>query len=313
MSGQGGWRPEPFLAALHSVDVGEVRLAEPMARHTTLHVGGPADVMVVPSRVGQIERLIELCRRFEAPVTPLGRGSNLLVRDAGLAGVVLLTERLSTLRIEDEAVEAWAGLTLGGLANRSARAGLTGLEWCAGIPGSVGGGVFMNAGAHGGQMADHVRRVAFLPLLAPLPAALGEPELLAPEDCAFAYRTSRFQSRPGVVLWADLAAIHGDAGAARDRLRRFRDQRKATQPLSWPNCGSVFRNPPGLSAGRLVEAAGGKGRRIGNAGISDVHGNFIVNYGGARADDVLALIEWAQETVYRHSGVQLEREVRVLP
>jgi UDP-N-acetylmuramate dehydrogenase len=305
--------PEPLLAAAHSVDVGEVRPSEPMARHTTLHVGGPADVMVVPARTAQVERLIALCHRFQAPLTVLGRGSNLLVRDSGLEGVVLLTERLAGLTIEDERIEAWAGVTLGGLANRSTRTGLTGLEWCAGIPGSVGGGVFMNAGAHGGQMADHVRRVAFLPLEGEMPAPAGEPQTLSAADCGFAYRTSRFQSEPGVVLWAELQAEHGDAEAARDRLRRFRDQRKATQPLSWPNCGSVFRNPPGHSAGRLVEAVGGKGHRIGNAGISDVHGNFIVNYGGANAEDVLALIEWAQEAVYQHSGVVLETEVRVLP
>lgn len=307
------FEPEPFLAAAHSMDVGEVRPNESMARHTTLHVGGAADVMVVPTRLAQVERLIELCLRFDTPLTVLGRGSNLLVRDSGLPGVALLTERLGVLGIEDQAIEAWAGVTLGGLANRSARAGLTGLEWCAGIPGSVGGGVFMNAGAHGGQMADHVRRVAFLPLAGPMPAPAAEPTLIDAADCGFAYRTSRFQREPGVILWAELGAEHGDAQEARERLRRFREQRKATQPLSWPNCGSVFRNPQGGSAGRLVEAAGGKGHRIGYAGISDVHGNFIVNYGGARAEDVLALIEWAQEAVYRHSGVVLETEVRVLP
>ncbi len=313
MSGPRRFRPEPLLAALHSVDVGEVRVAEAMARHTTLHVGGPADVMVVPARLEQVERLIELCRRFEAPLMPLGRGSNLLVRDSGLEGVVILTERLAALRIEDEALEAWAGVTLGGLANRSARTGLTGLEWCAGIPGSVGGGVFMNAGAHGGEMAEHVRRVAYLPLAGPMPAPALEPRLIDAQDCGFAYRTSRFQGEAGVVLWAELRAERGDPEAARARLRSFRDHRKATQPLAWPNCGSVFRNPPGMSAGKLVEAAGGKGRRVGNAGISEVHGNFIVNFGGARAEDVLALIAWAQEAVHRHSGVVLETEVRVVP
>jgi UDP-N-acetylmuramate dehydrogenase len=158
-----------------------------------------------------------------------------------------------------------------------------------------------------------VREVAFLPLRHEMPAPAGEPEMIDLTSCAFRYRTSLFQERPGVILWVRLGAERADETVTRDRLRRFRDHRKATQPLSWPNCGSVFRNPPGQSAGRLVEAAGGKGHRIGNAAISDVHGNFIVNLGGARAADVLGLIEWAQAAVHRHSGVLLETEVRVLP
>lgn len=307
------WDPTPFLAALHSVDVGEVRVGEPMGKHTTLHVGGPADVLVLPGRIDQVERLVALCRRHEAPLLPLGRGSNLIVRDSGFAGVVLATGRLVEFRLEGDRVEAWAGVTLGGLANRSGRSGLVGMEWCAGIPGSVGGGVYMNAGAHGGQMADHVRRVGFLPLADSAPAVVGELEVLDRDACTFSYRTSVFQSRPGVVLWTELEAEHGDPAQSAERLRAFRDHRKATQPLSWPNCGSVFRNPPGKSAGKLVESVGGKGKRIGNAAISDVHGNFIVNLGGARADDVLALIGWARETVYDHVGVELETEVRVIP
>lgn len=307
------WDPAPLLARLHTVDVGEVRVAEPMGRHTTLHVGGPADVFVVPERVEQVERLLDLCRRFEAPLVALGRGSNLVVRDSGIAGVVLHTGRLSALRLDDERIDAWAGMTLGGLATRSARSGLVGLEWCAGIPGSVGGGVYMNAGAHGGQMADHVTRVGFLPLAGVAPAPTGEMEILERDACGFAYRTSHFQSRPGVVLWVELQARRGDPAASGERLRAFRDHRKATQPLSWPNCGSVFRNPPGHSAGRLVESVGGKGRRVGNAAISEVHGNFIVNLGGARADDVLALIAWARDAVASRTGIELECEVRLIP
>jgi UDP-N-acetylmuramate dehydrogenase len=190
------------------------------------------------------------------------------------------------------------------------------LEFAAGVPGSVGGGVFMNAGAHGGQMAEHVRKVGFLPLRQGeerLFAASGELEVLGHEDCAFAYRESVFQHRPGVVLWAELALTSGDAEESRRRLREFQAERRARQPLAWPNCGSVFRNPPGDHAGRLVDAVGGKGRRIGRAQISERHGNFIVNLGGATASDVLNLIDWAREAVLRTFGIELELEIRVVP
>jgi len=313
VSGARRFDPAPLLDALHSVDVGEVRVAEAMGRHTTLHVGGPADVWVRPDRADRVERLLALCRRLEAPLLPLGRGSNLLVRDDGLPGVVMATDALTGFEMQGVRIRAWAGVTLGGLANRASRAGVTGFEWSAGIPGSVGGGVYMNAGAHGGSMEEHVEAVAFLALddTTGVPAAM--PSMLGREACGFAYRTSRFQTEPGVILWADLRGERGDPGESRERLRAYRDHRRTTQPLSWPNCGSVFRNPPGMSAGRLVEAAGGKGRREGNASISEVHGNFIVNLGGARADDVLRLIDWAQEAVWQRFGVRLETEVRILP
>jgi len=313
----GGFDAAPLLARLHSVEVGEVRESEPLSRHTTLHVGGPAAVMVFPERAEHVERVLSAAADCQVPILPLGRGSNLLVRDEGFPGLVLATERLSGFRMQDGDIEAWAGFTLGGLAVRTSRQGYGGLEWAAGVPGSVGGGVFMNAGAHGGQMSDHVVRVAFLPLTRDgnhwRLAESATPEILARDACGFAYRTSAFQHRPGVVLWADLHVDPGDPAESRRRLRTFQAERRARQPLSWPNCGSVFRNPPGDHAGRLVEAVGGKGRRLGQAQISDRHGNFIVNLGGATAADVLGLVDWARDAVLRTFGVELELEIRIVP
>lgn len=306
----------PLAEHLHTVDVGEIRAEEPLSRHTTLHVGGPADAMVFPERSDQVLRLLAVCGELGVPVFPLGRGSNLLVRDEGIRGVVLATSRLSEFRLEDGHIEAGAGFTLGGLAVRTSRAGYVGLEFAAGVPGSVGGGVFMNAGAHGGQMAEHIRRVGFLPLSGtgggPATAPVGI-EILEHDACAFAYRKSLFQTRPGVVVWAELFVPPGDPQESRLRLRQFQAERRAHQPLAWPNCGSVFRNPPGDHAGRLVEAVGGKGKQSGQAQISERHGNFIVNRGGATAADVLGLIEWAREAVMRSYGVELELEIRVVP
>lgn len=306
----------PLIERLHSVDVGEIRPQEPLTRHTTLHVGGPADVMVFPDRPDRVERLLAVCAELDVPVFPLGRGSNLLVRDEGIRGVVLATDCLNGFRLEDGRAEAWAGFTLGGLAVRTSRAGYAGLEFAAGVPGSIGGGVFMNAGAHGGQMAEHVEHVGFLPLRADgdrLRVPSTGIEVLDQEACEFSYRHSVFQRRPGVVLWAEFGLKLGDPEESRQRLRTFQAQRRARQPLAWPNCGSVFRNPPGDHAGRLVEAIGGKGRRVGQAQISERHGNFIVNLGGAKATDVLELIGWARERVLHEFGVELELEIRVVP
>lgn len=306
----------PLVERLHSVDVGEIRAGEPLMRHTTLHVGGPADVMVFPDRPDRVERLLAVCADLGVPVFPLGRGSNLLVQDEGIRGVVVATDRLNRFRLEDGRLEAWAGFTLGGLAVRTTRAGYAGLEFAAGVPGSIGGGVFMNAGAHGGQIAEHVENVGFLPLVSdgdgvrPSPSGI---EVLDHEACEFSYRHSVFQHRPGIILWALLRLEGGDPEESRQRLRAFQAERRARQPLAWPNCGSVFRNPPGDHAGRLVEAVGGKGRRAGQAQISERHGNFIVNLGGANATDVLALIGWARDRVLEEFGVELELEIRVVP
>jgi UDP-N-acetylmuramate dehydrogenase len=177
--------------------------------------------------------------------------------------------------------------------------------------------VYMNAGAHGGELGRHVVRVGFLPLTPAKPGApgglVGEAQVWAGPALGFAYRTSRFQSERGVILWAELEGEPGDPQVSRQRLRAFAAERRQRQPVAWPNCGSVFRNPPGHRAGALVEAVGGKGRRVGQAQISPKHANFIVNLGGARAQDVLALMDWAREQVWRAFGVELEPEVCVVP
>jgi UDP-N-acetylmuramate dehydrogenase len=286
--------------------VGEVRRAEPLSRHTTLHIGGPADLMVWPDSARGAGAVVALCADRGVPVLPLGRGSNLLVPDAGYRGVVLSTSRMAELVIDGGHVRAGAGLTLGGLGVRTVRAGLAGLEFATGIPGSVGGGLVMNAGAHGGELAPHVEAVW---AVGPGDAV---PRRLDRAQCGFSYRHSVFQEGGVLVLEGEFRLEPGSRERGEALIRRFRDERRERQPQRWPNCGSVFKNPPGDHAGRLVERVGGKGRRCGAAQISEVHGNFIVNLGGATYADVLCLIHWAREAVRAQCGIDLELEVRVL-
>ena len=279
---------------------------EPLARHTTWRIGGCADVMAVPETVEQVRSLLAVARRAEIPYFVLGRGSNLLVRDGGMRGLVVkLGEALSEVSVSGNQLTALAGKGMVSAANIAISHGLSGLEFAAGIPGTVGGAVTMNAGAHGGEIKDVLRAATVL-------TPDGELLEAAPADFAFAYRHSVVRERRWIVLSATFGLQPGDRAEMRERVRAWSRRRQSTQPLSQPNCGSVFRNPPGDHAARLIEAAGLKGLRVGNAAISDLHANFIVNLGKARAADVLQLIERARTEVWERFGVRLIPEVRVV-
>ncbi len=296
--------------------LGEGALAQDvsLAEHTTLRVGGPADVLAVVTRADVLASLVLDALDSGMPVTVLGGGSNVLVADAGVRGLVVLNRcrgyDLYTGPDGRPRVRAEAGVPLAGLARALIRQGLDGLTWAVSIPGTVGGAVVGNAGAHGGCVADVLETVTLLD-------ETGQVRELAADEMAFAYRTSRLkvarrQGQPlPLVLAATFRLRRGEATALQRQAEAFLAYRRRTQPTE-PSVGSIFRNPNGAYAGQLIEAAGLKGVRVGDAMISPVHANFIVNLGQARAVDIFALLRLAQQHVAARFGVHLEPEILLL-
>ena len=280
----------------------------PLAPLTTLRVGGPADRLATADSIDDLVALHGLADEAGVPVFLLGKGSDLVVADAGIRGLVVRV-RADGMIVEGTTLRAEAGASMTGLAKRCARDGLAGFDWGISIPGSVGGAVWANAGAHGGEMAQIVREVEVYD------PGDARRRTLAADDCAFAYRDSRFKHAPEVVLSAVLALAAGDPAEVTAAIGAHQAQRQATQPLADQNAGSVFRNPPDDHAGRLVEAAGLKGHRIGTAQVSTLHANFIVTDRGtggaerARASDVRALGDHVRAVVADRFGVELQYEI----
>ena len=291
-----------------------------MAQHTSFRIGGPADVLLEAASAGEVAIAAGLAARLGLPYVVIGLGSNLLVLDGGLRGLVIkIGPQMGDLTWDDAApaVEAGAGAALRQLAAAAADRGLSGLEFAQGIPGTLGGAVAMNAGAYGGEMSQLVEWVDVLAL--PGPLAIGESgprawerRRLTPPDLAFGYRRSSLQSEAWVALAARLALRRDDPDAIRERMAANAKRRQDLQPLDQPSAGSYFRRPPGHFAGPLIEASGLKGYRVGGAAVSTKHANFIVNLGGASAADVLAVARHVREVVRERTGVDLEPEVRVI-
>ena len=283
---------------------GKVLSREPMARHTTFKIGGPADLVVVPEDAADLKAALHFARSKGLAVWVLGSGSNTLVRDGGIRGMVILPEKFRDLTREGNEVTAGAGVRISRLLAFCSKQGLTGLEVLSGVPGTVGGAVWGNAGAWGGATADRLARVQLV-------TGEGDDLLLGREAIPFAYRVSGLP-KGAVIVRATFALAPGDPTAIRQQISRWLVQRNASQPVEFRSAGSIFKNPPGDYAGRLVDAAGVKGTRIGGAMISEKHGNFFVNLGEARAADVLALVTLARERVRATAGIDLELEIRVV-
>ncbi|MEA2682687.1 MAG: UDP-N-acetylmuramate dehydrogenase [Chloroflexota bacterium] len=282
-----------------------VQRDHPLAPHTTYRIGGPADWYL--EAVDGYEALVTGCLERSVPLTMLGNGSNLLIADAGIAGLVVRTSD-SAIRVRGDIAHAAAGARMVKVAQAAEKAGLTGFEWALGIPGMVGGSVHNNAGCFGSDIASTVATVHGV-------GPDGRPAGWTAEQCAFAYRTSAIRDgalRGGVVTGADFQLQPGDPETIRSRMELIQESRRRTQPVTGRSTGSVFKNPPGDFAGRLVDAAGLKGRAIGGAMVSREHANFIVNSGGASAADVAALVALVQAIVEERSGVKLEPEIQVL-
>ncbi|MCW2278858.1 UDP-N-acetylmuramate dehydrogenase [Heliophilum fasciatum] len=285
---------------------GRWREQEPLAGHTTWRIGGPADLYVLPLDRQDLVLIVQNCLRCGVPWTVLGAGSNVLIADQGIRGVVIgLADGFRYKQRSGYQVTAGAAVGLPGLARWTVWQGLAGLEFAAGIPASLGGAVMMNAGAHGAAVGERVLAVELV-------NEHGAIETVAAEELQFTYRHSRLQKRRCIVTEVQLQLTDGVVADMEAAMAKALARRRATQPLEWPNAGSVFLNPPGDSAGRLIEAAGLKGYRIGGAEVSNRHANFIVNAGGATATDVLALIALIQQRVLAASGVELCTEIQLV-
>ena len=284
----------------------ELRKQEPMARHTTVRIGGPAALMARPAAEEQVLECVALARESQVPLVVLGNGSNLLVADGGVrAFVVDMTGLHSLERTGQREITAGAGVTLARLASFAAGEGLAGLEFASGIPGTLGGGVLMNAGAYGGEMVQVVRRTRCLTPEGTVREVVGE-------EHAFSYRHSVFSRGKDVILSSVLELEPGDTEEIRARMAELAQKRKTKQPLEYPSAGSMFKRPPGHFAAALLDQCGLTGFAVGGAQVSEKHAGFVINRGNATCEDVLELVREVQRRVREQTGVELEMEVRRL-
>lgn len=285
---------------------GKVLTEEPMSRHTSFQIGGPADLFVQPATGEEVREAIRLAKKVQVPFFVVGNGSNLLVSDDGFRGMILQIGRnLQEITVEGNEIHAEAGALLSRVARTALEHGLTGMEFAAGIPGSLGGAVAMNAGAYGGEMKDILTEVEVL-------TPEGEKKVLTLDELELAYRHSCIFEKNYIVLSAHLHLGEGDKDAIRNRMDELARARREKQPLEFPSAGSTFKRPEGYFAGKLIQDAGLKGYTVGGAQVSEKHSGFVVNCGGATAEEVLFLIRQVQKKVKDQFGVTMEPEVRMV-
>ena len=285
----------------------EIRTNEPMARHTSFRVGGPADRFMIPESEGELREAVLDCKASGKPWYMVGNGSNLLVGDKGFRGTIISTERLAELEVQknENIIIAGAGVMLSKLANTAAREELTGLEFAAGIPGTTGGAVAMNAGAYGGEIKDVLLDAQVL-------TQDGEFLTLTAEELELSYRHSCIFEKNYVVVSARFAFEKGDADQIRGRMDELAKARREKQPLEFPSAGSTFKRPEGYFAGKLIQDAGLKGYTVGGAQVSEKHSGFVINRGGATAEEVVFLIKQVQKKVMKQFNVMMQPEVRFI-
>jgi UDP-N-acetylmuramate dehydrogenase len=282
---------------------GNIAVDEPMTKYTWMKIGGPADFYIEPMDKDDLKAIVAYFHAHHYSWMVLGRGSNVLISDEGIRGAVINVEQaLSKIYIEGGLVIAEAGVWLTKFVDFCIQNELAGVEMLAGIPGTIGGAVAMNAGAHGGEIADHLVEVEVI--------RNGHTQQVKNENARFAYRHSGFDQ--DVVLSAAFKLQRGDKEPLSAKRRELILRRNETQPLEFPNLGSMFKNPPNTFAAKLIEQAALKGKRVGDAQISEKHANFIINLGNAKAEDVVRLIDLVKRTVYQNSGVMLELEVKMV-
>lgn len=298
----------PEIVALLTDIVGaeNVRVSEPMSKHTTFEIGGPADVYVMPKTPEDVAAVVKACRDADVPMIAVGNGSDLLVSDDGLRCVVMqLLDNMAGVRVEGTRIVAQAGATNAQVARIALDAGLAGYEFASGIPGTVGGAAIMNAGAYGGEFKDVCVELACV-------TPEGEAVRVSREEADLSYRHSMMADAGYVVTEVVFDFVPDDAAAIEARMEDLRARREEKQPLEMPSAGSTFKRPEGYFAGKLIQDAGLRGYRVGGAQVSEKHTGFVVNAGGATAEDVRRLISDVQERVFEKFGVRLEPEVKML-
>lgn len=279
---------------------------ELMSRHTSFRIGGPADYFVEPASVDELAGALSLARQEKVPFFIVGNGSNLLVSDEGFRGMIVHTGgSLRSISVEGDVIYAQAGALLGAVAGAALEAGLTGMEFAAGIPGTLGGAVCMNAGAYGGEMKDILLDAEVL-------TQDGERLVIPVEELDLSYRHSIIFEKNYIVLAAHIRLSRGDKTQIRNRMNELAGARKEKQPLEYPSAGSTFKRPEGYFAGKLIQDAGLKGYTVGGAQVSEKHSGFVINRGGATAEEVRFLIRQVRSKVKQQFGVELEPEVRML-
>ena len=285
----------------------KVKYNEKMSKYTTMRVGGPCDCIVFPDEISKIKEVIDFCKNENITFFVIGNGSNLLVKDEGIHGVVIkLGHRFGKIELDGEYILAYAGATMPTLSQLAKKNSLKGLEFACGIPGTIGGGVKMNAGAYGSQISDILYEVTYMD-------EKEEIKTIKNKDCSFGYRKSIFTINPNyVILSAKFKLERGNIDEIENKMKENSLARKAKQPLEYPNFGSVFKRPEGYFVGKLVDDAGLRGYKIGGAQVSTKHTGFIVNVDNATCKDVLDLIGYVQTTVYNKFNVKLTPEVKII-
>ena len=282
-----------------------IKANEPLSNYTYTKTGGPADLLVFPRSVEQVQRVLAAVKQENLPLTVLGNASNLIVKDGGIRGLVMILTDMQELVLEGNQLKAASGAALIEASRQAAAVGLTGLEFACGIPGSIGGAIYMNAGAYGGAVKDVISQVQTM-------TRDGQLKTYAGADCDFSYRHSRFQEGDEVILGVTFDLAPGDQSTIDSKVAELTHLRQSKQPLEYPSCGSVFKRPEGYFAGKLIQDAGLQGYQVGGAQVSTKHAGFIVNVDHATATDYLEVIEHIRLVVWARTGVFMEPEVRII-
>lgn len=278
---------------------------KPLKEHTYTKLGGNADYFVTPRTPAEVQRVVQFANKENVPLTLLGNGSNLIIRDGGIRGIVMYLGELNDISVEGTIIRAEAGALISDVSYFALEHSLTGLEFACGIPGSVGGALYMNAGAYGGEIKDVLLNATVID-------REGNIKVVKAEDLGLAYRKSNIPEKGYIVIEGTFGLKEGNYEEIKAVMDDLQARRRAKQPLEYPSCGSVFKRPPGYYAGKLIQDSGLQGYSIGGAQVSTKHAGFIVNINNATAAEYIALIEHVQKTVKEKFGVELEREVRII-